>query len=84
MPTFQKPPPSRTLTDIRSIIHKLKKSNPELEHTSLRNLSVEECQNILMNTFTTSRQRHKARLILTEFSRSPSNADGVTRIPSSA
>lgn len=54
----------RTLTDIRSIIHKLKKSNPELEHTSLRNLSVEECQNILMNTFTTSRQRHKARLIL--------------------
>ena len=48
----------RTLTDIRSIIHKLKKSNPELEHTSLRNLSVEECQNILMNTFTTSRQRH--------------------------
>lgn len=54
----------RTLTDIRSIIHKLKKSNPELEHTSLRNLSVEECQNILMNTFTTSRQRNKARLIL--------------------
>lgn len=54
----------RTLTDIRSIIHKLKKSNPELEHTSLRNLSVEEFQNILMNTFTTSRQRHKARLIL--------------------
>ena len=54
----------RTLTDIRSIIHKLKKSNPELEHTSLRNLSVEECQNILMNTFTTSRQMHKARLIL--------------------
>lgn len=32
----------RTLTDIRSIIHKLKKSNPELEHTPLRNLSVEE------------------------------------------
>lgn len=54
----------RTLTDIRSIIHKLKKSNPELEHTPLRNLSVEECQSILMNTFTTSRQRHKARLIL--------------------
>ena len=25
---------------------------------------MEECQNILMNTFTTSRQRHKARLIL--------------------
>lgn len=54
----------RTLTDIRSIIHKLKKSNPELEHTPLRNLSVEERQSILMNTFTTSRQRHKARLIL--------------------
>ncbi|WP_300776715.1 hypothetical protein, partial [uncultured Akkermansia sp.] len=54
----------RTLTDIRSIIHKLKKSNPELEQTSLRSLNVEECQNILMNTFTTSRQRHKARLIL--------------------
>ncbi|MFR1411684.1 MAG: tyrosine-type recombinase/integrase, partial [Akkermansia sp.] len=54
----------RTLTDIRSIIQKLKKSNPELEQTPLRNISVEDCQSILMNTFTTSRQRHKARLIL--------------------
>lgn len=54
----------RTLTDIRSIIQKLQKSNPDLEQTSLRNISVDDCQNILMSTFTTSRQRHKARLIL--------------------
>ena len=54
----------RPLTDIRSIIQKLKKRNPALEETPLRNITVEACQSILMNPFTTSRQRHKARLIL--------------------
>lgn len=44
MPAFQKPPQAPgTLTDIRSIIQKLKKSNPELEQTPLRNISVEDC-----------------------------------------
>lgn len=54
----------RTLTDIKSIIQKLLKSNPDLTRTPLRNIGVDECQDILMTTFTTSRQRHKARLIL--------------------
>lgn len=54
----------RTLMDIRHIIHRLNTKNPELKQTLLRELNAEQCQNILINTFPTSRQLHKARLIM--------------------
>ncbi len=54
----------RTLTDIKTIIQRLEKTNPGLKDTPLRELSAADCRLILVNTFSTCRQFHKARLIL--------------------
>ncbi len=54
----------RTLADIKLIQQRIEKKYPYLKDTPLREVSVAECQNILLHTFGTSRQRHKGRLIL--------------------
>ncbi len=54
----------RTLMDIKTIIQRLEKANPGLKETPLRELNAADCRQMLVNTFSTCRQFHKARLIL--------------------
>lgn len=54
----------RTLAEISYICTRLMKNCPELENRPLRAMQMQECADCIRRTFSTLRQQHKARVIL--------------------
>ena len=56
----------RTLQEIRYMAARMMKKCPELARKQVRSITPEDCGRYLRKSFSTPRQRHKGRLILSE------------------